>query len=134
MKVLTIGTFDILHEGHLNFLKACSALGSELIVGVNSDQFVERYKGKRPVMNYQNRSSVLRALRYVKEVKENGESGQRLIREVFPDILAIGSDWAKKDYYKQIGLTRHQLAAMDILLVYLPYTEGISSTQLREGL
>lgn len=133
MKVLTIGTFDMLHEGHLNFLYACARFGT-VHVGVNSDQFVLAYKGKKPVMSYRTRSAVVFALAPVSEVHENEEKGQRLIRKVAPDLLVIGSDWAAKDYYKQIGLSRSELERMGIQLVYIPYTDGISSTLLRENL
>lgn len=132
-RVLTIGTFDMLHEGHVAFLAACAKLG-DVTVGINSDQFVLAYKGKKPVMSYRTRAAVVHALAWVDEVKENEEAGQRLIRQISPDFLVIGSDWAKKDYYQQIGLSRAQLDKMGVQLIYLPYTEGISSTQLREGL
>jgi len=136
MRVLTIGTFDMLHEGHINFLKGCRKLARDgsLIVGVNTDEFVTKYKGQAPVMNRNTRMTVLNAVHYVDEVRPNNEGGKTLIYDVKPTLLVIGTDWAKKDYYKQIGLTSQQLESMGVLLVYLPYTEGISTTKLKESL
>lgn len=129
------GTFDLFHRGHANFLRQCAKLG-KVVVALNTDEFVARYKGKPPVMNYKEREGVLLACRYVSEVIPNsdGEDSKPTISAVLPNFIAIGSDWAKKDYYKQMNFTQEWLDMLDITLVYLAYTGGISSTDIRKRL
>lgn len=131
MKVLTIGTFDLLHYGHINLLKRCEALG-EVVVGVNSDAFVKRYKGKAPIMDENTRTLNIKALGYDTEL--NDGSGKLLIREILPNIVAVGSDWARKDYLAQIGVTQEELDEWDVSIIYVPYTEGISSSLIKSSL
>lgn len=132
MKVYTGGTFDILHFGHVNFLKQCAKLG-EVVVSLNTDWFIEHYKGKRPVMSFDERKRSLEECQYVSKVIENGGNADSkiAIMKVKPDIIAIGDDWAKKDYYAQMNFTQKWLDDHDILLVYLPYTKDISTTEIK---
>lgn len=139
MKVLTIGTFDLLHPGHVALLERCVELGGErahVSVGVNTDDFIKRYKGSYPVMSLVERLEMLRAIRWVDDVLINkgNEDCKVLIDEVKPDLLVVGSDWLGKDYLKQTGLTREYLERRNIALVFLPYTVGISTTQLKARL
>lgn len=153
VKVLTVGTFDTPHSGHINLFAKCRKLADlepypnynrrvelgvtqgrgEVIVGINSDQFVFKYKGAFPAYPYEERAAIIDALSDVDEVIMNHEdSMQGLLARVSPDFLIVGSDWAKKDYYSQIGVTQQWLDEYNITLLYVPYTEGISSTQLKE--
>jgi len=139
MRVLTIGTFDLLHPGHVALLERCVELGGErahVSVGVNTDDFIKRYKGSYPVMSLVERLEMLRAIRWVDDVLINkgNEDCKVLIDEVKPDLLVVGSDWVGKDYLKQTGLTREYLERRDIALVFLPYTAGISTTALKARL
>lgn len=136
MKVLTIGTFDLLHDGHLNLFQACKKLaqGGQVMVGVNIDSFVVKYKGVMPVQNENTRIRILQSLVTVNNVRFNNDAGHTLILQVCPDILVVGSDWATRDYYAQIGMTLEDFYDNGILLVYVPYTPGISSSQLRKKL
>ena len=139
MRVLTIGTFDLLHPGHVALLERCVELGGErahVSVGVNTDDFIKRYKGAYPVMSLVERLEMLRAIRWVDDVLINkgNEDCKVLIDEVKPDLLVVGSDWLGKDYLKQTGLTREYLERRNIALVFLPYTVGISTTQLKARL
>ena len=129
----TGGTFDLFHSGHVNFLKHCKKLADQVIVCLNTDEFIERYKGKKPIVPYQDRLEVLTACRYVDDVVPNlGENDSKIsILLVKPDIIAVGDDWAKKDYYKQMSFTQQWLDNNDITLVYIPYKQGISSTLLK---
>ena len=133
MKIYTGGTFDLFHSGHVNFLARCADFG-EVIVGLNTDDFIEEYKGKPPVMNYEERELVLLSCRYVKQVVCNygGADSKPVIEKVEPNIIAIGDDWAKKDYHKQMDFTEGWLASMGIELIYLPYTHGVSSTEIKK--
>jgi glycerol-3-phosphate cytidylyltransferase len=139
MRVLTIGTFDLLHPGHVALLERCVELGGDrahVSVGVNTDDFIKRYKGSYPVMSLVERLEMLRAIRWVDDVLINkgNEDCKVLIDEVKPDLLVVGSDWVGKDYLKQTGLTREYLERRDIALVFLPYTAGISTTALKARL
>lgn len=133
LKIYTGGTFDLFHAGHVNFLRRCSELGS-VTVSLNTDDFIAHYKGKYPWMTFSERKTVLEACRWVDEVIPNrfGMDSKPTIEEVSPDIIAIGSDWAKKDYYKQMQFTQDWLDEKNISLLYIPYTQGISSTELKE--
>lgn len=132
LKVYTGGTFDLFHAGHVNFLRGCSRLG-KVTVALNTDEFIEAYKGKAPVLSYQDRAEVLLACRYVHDVIPNfdGADSTTAIEWVNPDLIVIGSDWAVRDYYKQMGFTQTWLDERSIGLLYLPYTQGISSTDIK---
>lgn len=134
-KVLyTGGTFDLFHAGHVNFLRQCKKLADKVVVSLNSDQFIEDYKGKKPILSFEERKEILLSCRYVDNVVENigGKDSKISIMMVNPDIIAIGDDWAKKDYYKQMNFTQDWLNEKDILLVYIPYTQGISTTEIKK--
>lgn len=132
LKVYTGGTFDLLHSGHVNFLRRCSEMGS-VTVALNTDEFIEAYKGKAPVMSYSERKAVLLGLKYVSDVVPNvgGADSRVSIDLVSPDFVVIGSDWAKKDYYKQMGFSQDWLDERGIALCYIPYTQGISTTEIK---
>lgn len=132
MKIYTGGTFDVFHRGHKNFLRQCAELG-DVVVALNTDEFVKEFKGEAPAQTYILRERTLRACGYVHDVVKNlcGADSRPTIELVNPDIIAIGSDWARKDYYKQLNITQDWLDEKGISLIYIPYTHGISSTQLR---
>lgn len=132
LTIYTGGTFDLLHSGHVNFLSRCADLGS-VTVALNTDEFIEAYKGKPPVMTYAEREAVLMGLKAVYDVVPNvGGSDSRIsIDSVSPDIVAIGSDWARKDYYKQMMFSQDWLDERGIALLYIPYTAGISTTNIK---
>jgi glycerol-3-phosphate cytidylyltransferase len=133
--VYTGGTFDLFHSGHVNFLKRCAALG-DVYVSLNTDSFVEKYKGSKPVIPYEDRAAVLLACKYVKDVIPNvgNEDSTKAIEVVKPSIIAIGSDWATRDYYSQMGFDQKWLDDRGIGLVYFPYTQTISSTSIKKSI
>lgn len=122
-KVITYGTYDLLHQGHINLLRRAKELGDYLIVGVTSDSF-DRGRGKLNVRNnVLERVEAVKATGYADEVIIEDYLGQKIddIQKYDVDIFAIGSDWAGKfDYLNEY-----------CKVVYLPRTEGISSTMLR---
>jgi glycerol-3-phosphate cytidylyltransferase len=130
----TGGTFDLFHSGHVNFLKQCKKLAHKVIVSLNSDDFIKEYKGKDPVLSFNDRKEILLSCRYVDEVIENagGKNSKISISIVNPDIIAIGDDWARKDYYKQMEFTQEWLDEKEILLIYIPYKKGISTTDIKK--
>lgn len=123
-KVITYGTYDLLHEGHINLLRRAKELGDYLIVGVTSDSF-DRGRGKLNVRNnVLERVEAVKATGYADEIIIEDYLGQKIddIQRYDVDIFAIGSDWVGKfDYLNEY-----------CKVVYLPRTEGISSTMLRE--
>ena len=135
--IYTGGTFDLPHSGHVNFLKQCRKLAGNhgiVVVSLNTDEFIKWYKGKAPLMSYQEREIMLLSYRFVDKVipNEGGADSKPSIEKVKPDFIVIGSDWAKKDYYKQMGFTQDWLDERNIGLIYVPYTEGISTTELKK--
>lgn len=155
MKVLTVGTFDTPHSGHVALFNKCRRLADlehrdaiyqrnlegnryekgEVVVGVNTDAFVYGYKGSYPVYPYAERVAVVNSIGSVDKVIPNdNQSLRQMLITQMPDFLVIGSDWACKDYYKQISVTEQWLQQNNIMLIYVPYTQGISSTYLKERL
>ena len=132
LSVYTGGTFDLVHSGHVNFLRRCAEIGS-VTVSLNTDEFIEAYKGKPPVMSYAERQAMLEGLRFVDRVIPNvgGSNSKIAIELINPDMIIIGSDWARKDYYAQMGFDQDWLDARGIGLAYIPYTQGISTTDLK---
>ena len=135
LSVYTGGTFDLFHSGHVAFLRQCAEFGS-VIVSLNTDEFIANYKGKPPVMSYQERAEVLASCRYVDRVVPNigGADSTLAIDIVKPDVIIVGSDWARRDYYKQMNFTQGWLDERGISLCYIPYTQGISSTDIKKRL
>ena len=129
----TGGTFDLFHSGHVAFLRKCALVGS-VTVSLNTDEFIKNYKGNAPVMSYAEREAVLLACRYVDAVVPNvgGADSTVAIELSKPDIIIIGSDWARRDYYSQMGFTQDWLDERNIGLAYIPYTKGISTTELKK--
>ena len=134
LTLYTGGTFDLLHSGHSRFLKRCAEISDYVVVSLNTDEFIEEYKGKPPVISYADRRDVLLACRYVDEVIPNtgGADSKPAIEEVMPDMIAIGSDWARRDYYYQMAFDQDWLDDRGISLIYIPYSPGISSTAIKE--
>jgi len=128
-----VAHFDLFHAGHTRFLQRCAELGP-VVVSLNTDEFIEEYKGKPPVISYADREAVLLACRYVDKVIPNtgGTDSKPSIEEVWPDIIAIGTDWARRDYYAQMKFDQDWLDERGIALIYIPYTQGISSTAIKE--
>jgi glycerol-3-phosphate cytidylyltransferase len=138
LRVYTGGTFDLFHVGHLNLLKRCREIAGwtgQVIVSLNTDEFIYKYKGKNPVIQYEDRKAILESCKYVDLVMENygqEDSKKSILLAQLIDVVAIGSDWARKDYYKQMNFDQDWLDSQRISLIYIPYTSGISSTQIKE--
>lgn len=126
-RVLTYGTFDLLHYGHIRLLKRARELGDYLIVALSTDEF-NAIKGKKAFHDYKTRKMMLEAIRYVDLVIPEETWEQKLddVRKYGVDIVVMGSDWAgsdKFDYLKDY-----------CELVFLDRTEGVSTTQIKEAL
>lgn len=124
IKVVTFGTYDVFHVGHINLLQRAAALGDQLFVGVSTDELNFSKKGRYPVYNEDDRCRIVNSLRYVNLVfaEESLEKKAEYIQRYNADILVMGDDWAGKfDDYKQY---------CDV--VYLERTPSISTTHLIE--
>ena len=127
VRVLTYGTFDLLHYGHINLLKRAKELGDYLIVALSTDDFNWKEKHKKSYFSYERRKALLEAVRYVDLVipEENWEQKRTDIHEYHVDTFVIGDDWTGKfDYLKEEGCE----------VVYLPRTPEISTTQIKQDL
>lgn len=123
--VITYGTFDILHRGHINLLKRARELGDRLIVGLSSDEF-NAGKHKSSLLNYENRKIVLESIRYVDFVfpEENWEQKVSDISKYDAQIFVMGSDWEGKfDMLKE-----------HCEVIYLDRTPAISTTEIKTSL
>lgn len=124
-RVITYGTFDLFHIGHLNLLKRAKALGDYLIVAVSSDEF-NLQKGKVCKIKDTDRMQIVEAIKYVDQVIPETSWDQKIedVKKYDVDVFVMGDDWKGKfDFLKDY-----------CEVVYLPRTEGISSTQLKEEL
>ena len=125
-KVITYGTFDLLHYGHINLLKRAKSLGDYLIVVISTDEFNWNKKQKKCYFSYEKRKTLLEAIRYVDLVipEENWEQKVSDIKEFKIDTFVMGNDWEGKfDFLKDL-----------CEVVYLPRTKEISTTQIKKDL
>ncbi len=125
-KVITYGTFDLLHYGHINLLQRARELGDYLIVALSTDEFNWNCKQKKCYFSYEERKRMLEAIRYVDLVipEESWEQKERDVKEFRVDTFVIGDDWKGKfDFLKD---------ACEV--VYLSRTPEISTTQIKKDL
>jgi rfaE bifunctional protein nucleotidyltransferase chain/domain len=118
--VFTNGCFDILHKGHIEYLKKSKALGTYLIVAINSDRSVRRLKGEsRPINKQEDRALVLESIRYVdKVIVFEEDTPYLLIKQIKPDIITKGGDY-----------TKDKVVGNDIAkVIIIPYVDGYSTT------
>lgn len=126
-RIITYGSFDLLHYGHINLLKRAKELGDYLIVCLSTDEFNEKEKHKKAYFSYDKRKMLLEAIRYVDLVipEESWEQKVTDIHEYHIDVFVQGDDWKGKfDYLKNEGVE----------VVYLPRTPEISTTQIKKDL
>lgn len=123
--VITYGTFDILHSGHVRLLRRAKELGERLVVGVSTDEF-NSAKGKMSVFTYEERAEIVSSIRYVDEViPENSWDQKRIdIKNTGASIFVIGDDWKGRfDDLKEV-----------VSVVYLPRTPSVSTTEVKSSL
>lgn len=136
-----MGTFDLLHPGHLHLLRWCRRLAGAdgtVVATVNSDAFVERYKGRPAAMGEADRRRMVEAIQYVDRCffHTEGPNAAPTIDALLPHggAIAIGADWRDRDYLGQLGVTQGWLDERGIVVVYVPLLAGHSSTALREAM
>lgn len=125
-RVITYGTFDMLHYGHINLLRRAKALGDYLIVGLSTDEFNWNEKGKKSYFTYEERKAMLEAIRYVDLVipEQCWDQKTKDVERYHADVFVMGDDWKGKfDFLKD-----------QCEVVYLPRTPEISSTKIKAEL
>ena len=129
----TSGVYDMFHIGHLNVLKNAKARCDYLIVGVTLDEVVEKNKHKHPVIPYSERAAIVESIRYVDRVipQERYDIEGKVLTVInnHIDVMFVGSDWQGTEKW---NIIEQELAKVGCSVVYLPHTDGISSTLLRE--
>jgi glycerol-3-phosphate cytidylyltransferase len=123
-RVITFGTFDVLHIGHINILERAASLGSQLVVGISSDNLNFQKKGRNPIYCEDDRVKIISSLKFVDEVfiEESLELKGQYIKDFNADILVMGDDWQGKfDNFKNI-----------CEVTYLERTPSISTTEIIE--
>jgi len=126
LTVITFGTYDLFHIGHVNILKRAAALGQRLVVGVSTDKLNFSKKSTLPTINEVDRSEIIRSLRFVDEVflEESLELKREYILQYKANVLVMGDDWAGRfDEFSDI-----------CKVVYLQRTSGISTTSIKQDL
>lgn len=126
-RILTYGTYDLLHYGHIRLLKRARALGDYLIVAISTEEF-NAVKGKKAYHNYETRKEMLEAIRYVDLVipENNWDQKREDVLKYHADVVVMGSDWVGHEKFENLK---------DICeVVYLDRTEGISTTKIKEEL
>lgn len=124
-KVITYGTFDLIHSGHINILRRAKALGDYLIVAVSTDEF-NQIKHKEAYHSFEDRKMILEAIQYVDEVigEDNWEQKVNDVKDLDIDVFVMGDDWTGEfDFLKD-----------QCEVVYLPRTDGISTTKIKTDL
>ena len=125
-RVITYGTFDLLHYGHINLLRRAKEYGDYLIVALSTDEFNLREKNKKSYFTYEQRKQLLEAIRYVDLVipEESWDQKVRDVKEFKADVFVMGNDWEGKfDYLKEY-----------CQVVYLERTPEVSTTQIKQEL
>jgi len=127
IKVWASGVWDLFHYGHLNILLKAKAMGDHLTVGVCSDEQVERYKGMKPITNYEDRSAIIKQLRCVDNVvKYENHYDIEQIRDI--DIIVLGTDWENR-YFPEL---ENALKKLNVKMKYIPYTERLSTSAIKK--
>ena len=128
----TTGVYDMFHIGHLNILKRAKEQCDYLIVGVSTDELVESYKHKMPIIPFDERMAIVESIRYVDRVvpQESMDKFQAWEKLHF-DAIFHGDDWKGSSMYDEI---ENKLASVGVDMVFLPHTDGTSSTLLSEKL
>ena len=126
----TDGVYDLFHVGHLNMIETAKAHCEYLVVGVHGDAVVEEYKHKRPIINENDRKRILQSIKGVDRVEINRFRDKMKLWELYHfDVIFIGDDW--KGTERWINFEK-ELKKINVDVVYVPYTKGISTTEIRQ--
>ena len=125
----TTGVFDLFHVGHLNILRKAKEQCDYLVVGVSTDENVLSYKHKLPVIPFEQRCEIVRAIRYVDEVVPQTDMDKmKAWQKLHFDALFHGDDWKGSTMYADLGI---QFREVGVDIVFIPHTDGVSSTFIK---
>lgn len=128
----TTGVYDMFHIGHLNILKRAKEQCDYLIVGVSTDELVQDYKGKKPIIPFEERLAIVQAIKYVDQVvPQTTMDKMQAWKKLHFDVMFHGSDWKGSNMYNKL-IEQFREVGADV--IFLPHTEGVSSTLLSEVL
>ena len=128
----TTGVFDMFHVGHLNILRRAKEQCEYLIVGVSTDELVQNYKGKTPIIPFPERFEIVKAIKYVdKVVPQISMDKMEAWKRLHFNVIFHGSDWKGSKMYNEMA---EEFQKIGVDVVFLPHTEGISSSLLSEVL
>ncbi len=128
----TQGTFDLFHIGHLNILKKSKELCDYLIVGVNSDDLVRDYKNKNAIISEKDRLEIIKSIKYVDDAfVVNTLDKKEILKNHEFNVILIGDDWKRSKRWQE---TKKEFHKLHIDVIFLPYTQGISSSIIRKEL
>lgn len=126
----TTGVFDMFHIGHLNILRRAKEKCDYLIVGVSTDECVESYKHKTPIIPYEQRAAIVEAIKYVDEVvPQTSMDKLEFLKQRHFDVMFHGDEWKGTELYNRY---EEEFAKYNARIEYLTHTEGVSSSMLRE--
>lgn len=126
----TTGVFDMFHVGHLNILETAKKFCDFLIVGVTTDELCMQRKGKLPIVCQNDRVRIVEAIKYVdKVVLQSDMDKLNAVKQLNADVVFVGSDWEKTPEWIEY---EKQFDSIGVKVMYLPHTDGISSSILRE--
>lgn len=128
------GTYDILHAGHIKLFRWAQEQYGFVVVALNRDEFVERYKGKKPAMSFEQRRVIIRELRSVNLVITNyaDEDSTKSIEMIMPNVIVAGSDWTVERLKKQMNLSDEFLSRNRIEVVIFPDSDPIHSSDIKK--
>lgn len=125
----TTGVFDMFHIGHLNILRRAKEQCDYLIVGISTDEVVKEYKHKQPIIPFEERFEIVKAIKYVDEVvPQTSMNKMEAVKKLSADAVFVGSDWKGTSQWNKY---EKEFESVGCRVVYLEYTDGISSTILR---
>ncbi len=126
------GCWDLFHIGHLNYIRTAKSLCDFLIVDVTPDEIVFKQKNKMPIIGENDRLEVVRAIKYVDRAELSDEDrDQGALKKYGYNVLFLSEDHKGKEYYNKL---EEEMRRLGVEVIYLPYTQGISSTQIRAQL
>lgn len=133
-KIYVGGSFDLFHFGHIELLRQAKKKADFVIVALNTDEFHKRYKGEYPILTLKERMQTVRGCKYVDlvDINNGDEDSSECILRHKPDYILHGNDWKGEKLLKQMGITHMFLDKNNIEMIYVPYTENISSTEIKK--
>ena len=126
--IYTSGSFDIINEGHINLLRSAKSLGDQLIVGISTNKCIKSYKFINPVMTLKERKKIVSSLKFVdKVITQRTFFDIKQLKPLNIDTIVLGDDWINKDF----PALKYALGVLKCKMVYLPYTQSTSSSNIK---